>query len=226
MLDKPQQIPRSIIFNFIVVVVLILLSRYTSLKSEEMLNIVAGMLIGGMFNMFFEGILVFDWAVKIRYFVKAIEVGFIFLFISLSFLIIGTREISTGKSILMGVYGACLGLIWGLLDYLITENRERKQPYTGSEMPLLKFKANLYFFGQIHGRGIILLLSDRLLFIGDDSENQEIMLNEIEIINVHSTILFPTKLSLILEDARFVSINVSMPYLWKEKIKAQGARIK
>ena len=217
--SKNKPIPKSILFNFIVIIILFLAGRYTSLKSEETINIVAGMLLGGIFNTIFEGIMVYNWAYKLRYFMKGFEGGFLFLFISLSFLIIGTREISGGKTLLMIAYGACLGLIWGLLDYLITDNRERKHPYTGSENPILKYKANLYFFGQIHGRGIILLLSDRLLFIGDDSENREIMLNEIEDINVQSNILFPTKLALILEDARFVSINVSMPYLWKKKIE-------
>ena len=224
MLVKPQRVPRSILFNFIVVIILILVGRYTSLKLDEVVNIVAGMLIGGIFNTIFEGIMVYIWASKLRYFMKGFEGGFLFLFISLSFLIIGTRVVSADKTLLMTAYGACLGLIWGLLDYLITDNREKKHPYTGSEKPILKYKANLYFFGQLHGRGIILLLSDRLLFIGDNSENREIRLNEIESMDVHSSILFPFKLDVFLEDT-VISINVAMPYLWKKKIeKIVGSR--
>jgi hypothetical protein len=226
MLPKNKWIPRSILFNFIVVIILILVGRFTSLNSEGVLNIVAGMLMGGIFNTIFERILVFNRAVKLRYFLKGFEIGFLFLFIVLSFLIIGNRVINPGRMLLSCAYGVGLGLIWGFLDYLITENRERKHPFTGNEKPLLKFKANIYFFGQIHGRGIILLLSDRLLFIGDDSENREIMLDEIEDLLVQSTILFPNRLTLILENAGFVSINVSMPYLWRKNIMAKGRRQK
>jgi hypothetical protein len=219
MSKKTKKILTEIIRLVVLIAGLFLLIRIADVRVTFGWNILAGGIVGGIVLRFFQKWMPFDRFYPLRYVLYALGMGLIVFIIAVSTRFTLGSYFSWGRIMALTCTGAVIGLWIGLVEHLTFAFRQRKNPYTGDDQPVLSSVAKIMDNYTINNLGRILLLSDHLLFIGTDSKKFEIPFSDIASVEVVIRLLSRSLLELNLKDAEAVSIRLSMPYIWKRKIQ-------
>lgn len=219
MKTKLKQINTVIVSNLATAFLLLMIASLTHFKWEYAFYTAAGIMVSSVFTIYFQKFLVYSWVYPLRFVLQGVAISFTFFLITLFMLINSYHTYDLAKILLIMAFGLGIGLIFGLIDYLGFAGRKQKILYTGTELPILVSRANLWESHLVISKGMSYLLPDRFLFLGKDQKKREVFFSDIQGIEVQINIYFPFRLDLQLKDAEMVSVAVSMSYIWKKKIE-------